>query len=66
LVKSAHPLKSSSANVGALELSALAKELEFKGRQNDTADLVNCYNRAAEVFRKSVGELRQIVETGRF
>ncbi|MEJ2395188.1 MAG: hypothetical protein P8Z77_10490 [Candidatus Thiodiazotropha sp.] len=35
-------MKSSSANVGALELSALAKELEFKGRQNDTADLVNC------------------------
>jgi signal transduction histidine kinase/CheY-like chemotaxis protein/HPt (histidine-containing phosphotransfer) domain-containing protein len=65
LVKSAHPLKSSSANVGALDLSSLAKELEFKGRNNDTDDLVNCYNQAADVFRKSVAELRKIIEAGR-
>jgi signal transduction histidine kinase/CheY-like chemotaxis protein/HPt (histidine-containing phosphotransfer) domain-containing protein len=65
LVKSAHPLKSSSANVGAMDLSVLAKELEFKGRENDTRDLVTCYNRAAEVYRNSVAELRKIVETGR-
>jgi signal transduction histidine kinase/CheY-like chemotaxis protein/HPt (histidine-containing phosphotransfer) domain-containing protein len=65
LVKSAHPLKSSSANVGALALSELSKELEFKGRQNDSRDLVNCYNKAAEVYRASVAELRAIVEAGR-
>ncbi len=65
LVKSAHPLKSSSANVGAMELSVLARELEFKGRENDQADLVGCYNQTAEVFRKSVAELRDIVEAGR-
>ncbi len=65
LVKSAHPLKSSSANVGAMELSALARELEFKGRENDGTDLVGCYNRTAEVFRKSLAELRSIAEAGR-
>ena len=65
LVKSAHPLKSSSANVGAMALSELAKELEFKGRENDTRDLISCYNKAAETYRASVGELRAIVEAGR-
>jgi signal transduction histidine kinase/CheY-like chemotaxis protein/HPt (histidine-containing phosphotransfer) domain-containing protein len=65
LVKSAHPLKSSSANVGAMDLSVLARELEFKGRENNTRDLVNCYNKAAEVYRKSVAELREIVDAGR-
>ncbi len=65
LVKSAHPLKSSSANVGAMDLSVLSRELEFKGRENDTGDLVNCYNKTAEVFRKSVAELRAIVEAGK-
>ncbi len=65
LVKSAHPLKSSSANVGAMELSLLARDLEFKGRENDASDLVGSYNRTAEVFRKSVAELRSIAEAGR-
>jgi signal transduction histidine kinase/DNA-binding response OmpR family regulator len=64
LVKSAHPLKSSSANVGAMELSVLARELEFKGRENERSDLVLCYNKAAEVFRKTVSELREISERG--
>ncbi|MET0027428.1 MAG: response regulator [Candidatus Thiodiazotropha sp.] len=66
LVKSAHPLKSSSANVGAMELSILARELEFKGRQNDTNGLVDSYNRTAEAYRRSVSELKSIVEKGHF
>jgi HPt (histidine-containing phosphotransfer) domain-containing protein len=65
LVKSAHPLKSSSANVGAMELSHLARELEFKGRERDSSGLVETYNRTAEAFRNSVGELREIVAQGR-
>ncbi|MBI3575878.1 MAG: response regulator [Gammaproteobacteria bacterium] len=36
LQKAAHSLKSSSANVGALHLSALCKELETMGRVNST------------------------------
>lgn len=65
LVKAAHPLKSSSANVGAMELSSLARELEFKGREHEVAGLVDCYNRTADVFRRSVAELRLIIEQGR-
>ncbi|PVV07790.1 MAG: hybrid sensor histidine kinase/response regulator [gamma proteobacterium symbiont of Ctena orbiculata] len=64
LVKSAHPLKSSSANVGAMELSILARELEFKGRQNDTSGLVDNYNQAADVYRRTVAELKTIVDRG--
>ena len=65
LVKAAHPLKSSSANVGAMELSTLARELEFKGREHEVAGLVDTYNRTAEIFRRSVAELRSIAEQGR-
>jgi CheY-like chemotaxis protein/HPt (histidine-containing phosphotransfer) domain-containing protein len=64
LVKSAHPLKSSSANVGAMELSVLARELEFKGRQGDFSGLVASYNHAADIYRRSISELKMIVEKG--
>ncbi|MGD9169613.1 MAG: ATP-binding protein [Candidatus Thiodiazotropha sp.] len=64
LVKSAHPLKSSSANVGAMELSTLARDLEFKGRENDSSGLVDSYNLAAEVYRRTVSELKSIVDRG--
>ena len=64
LVKSAHPLKSSSANVGAMELSILARELEFKGRQGDASGLVASYNQAADIYRRSISELKTIVDKG--
>ncbi|MCG7950721.1 MAG: ATP-binding protein [Candidatus Thiodiazotropha endolucinida] len=64
LVKSAHPLKSSSANVGAMELSILARELEFKGRQNDTSGLVSNYNQTADVYRRTISELKTIIDRG--
>jgi signal transduction histidine kinase/DNA-binding response OmpR family regulator/HPt (histidine-containing phosphotransfer) domain-containing protein len=64
LVKSAHPLKSSSANVGAMELSILARELEFKGRQGDSNGLVASYNQTAEIYRRSITELKNIVDRG--
>ncbi|MCG7874217.1 MAG: ATP-binding protein [Candidatus Thiodiazotropha lotti] len=64
LVKSAHPLKSSSANVGAMELSILARDLEFKGRQGDSNGLVASYNQTAEVYRRSITELKSIVDRG--
>lgn len=64
LVKSAHPLKSSSANVGAMELSILARELEFKGRQSDATGLVNSYNQTADVYRRTISELKTIVDKG--
>lgn len=64
LVKSAHPLKSSSANVGAMELSIMARELEFKGRQSDATGLVNSYNQTADVYRRTISELKTIVDKG--
>jgi signal transduction histidine kinase/DNA-binding response OmpR family regulator/HPt (histidine-containing phosphotransfer) domain-containing protein len=64
LVKSAHPLKSSSANVGAMELSILARDLEFKGRQGDANGLVASYNQTAEIYRRTVSELKNIVDRG--
>ncbi|MES9852137.1 MAG: ATP-binding protein [Candidatus Thiodiazotropha sp. L084R] len=64
LVKSAHPLKSSSANVGAMELSILARDLEFKGRQGDSSGLIASYNQTAEIYRRSISELKNIVDRG--
>jgi HPt (histidine-containing phosphotransfer) domain-containing protein len=64
LVKSAHPLKSSSANVGAMELSILARELEFKGRQGDANGLVSSYNQTAEIYRRSISELKRALSIG--
>jgi HPt (histidine-containing phosphotransfer) domain-containing protein len=64
LVKSAHPLKSSSANVGAMELSILARDLEFKGRKNDHSGLVDSYNQTAQVYRRTVSELKAIIDKG--
>lgn len=64
LVGPAHSLKSSSANVGAIELSILARELETKGREHDGSDLNAVYEQIADVYKLSVAALRQIVERG--
>ena len=39
LQRSAHSLKSSSANVGAIRLSTMSKDLEMKCKNNHTADI---------------------------
>ena len=39
LTREAHTLKSSSANVGAMSISAIAKEIEAAGRQGDVASV---------------------------
>jgi CheY-like chemotaxis protein/HPt (histidine-containing phosphotransfer) domain-containing protein len=64
LVKSAHPLKSSSANVGAMELSVLARDLELKGRENSSDGLVESYNQTANIYRRTISELKEIVDRG--
>ncbi|MEN8178497.1 MAG: ATP-binding protein [Pseudomonadota bacterium] len=64
LVTSAHPLKSSSANVGAVQLSVLARELEFKARQEDASDLPEIYQQTVEVYRRSIAELEKLVLQG--
>ncbi len=64
LVTSAHPLKSSSANVGAVQLSVLARELELKGRQQDQTDLPELYQQTLEVYRRSTTELEEMAQRG--
>jgi DNA-binding response OmpR family regulator len=64
LVRPAHSLKSSSANVGAVQLSELARELEIKGRQNDDAELRSIYKRTLETYQRSRSALEVIVARG--
>jgi CheY-like chemotaxis protein len=64
LIRPAHSLKSSSANVGAMQLSELARELEHKARQGDTTDLTSLYRNLFERYRLSTEALRKIVERG--
>jgi len=49
-VREAHTLKSSSANLGALELSASAKEIEAAGRAGRTATLAEEIERFESQF----------------
>jgi HPt (histidine-containing phosphotransfer) domain-containing protein len=46
LFHAAHALKSSSAMIGAMELSKILKDFEFMGRQSD---LAGCQARMAEL-----------------
>jgi HPt (histidine-containing phosphotransfer) domain-containing protein len=64
LVRPAHSLKSSSANLGAMELSSLARELELKGRQNDTSNLKDVYDQVIDSYRRTMTELNGIIERG--
>ena len=56
----AHKLKSSSANVGALYLSSLLKDLEAMGRQNETEGATRLFadiEKEFEAVRKSLEAL---------
>ncbi|MGD8931281.1 MAG: response regulator, partial [Chromatiales bacterium] len=65
LVRPTHSLKSSSANVGAMQLSELARELELKARQgDDIANLIRLYQSLSECYRLSSEALRKIAEQG--
>ncbi len=62
LQRSAHTLKSASANVGALRLAALCDELQHLGR---AADVTGCSDRVAaclEAYARAKRELEQRLE----
>ena len=61
LHRSAHPLKSSSANVGALALSALLGQLESKGRQASLDDAALLVERVRGEYRRVVGEIQALL-----
>jgi CheY-like chemotaxis protein/HPt (histidine-containing phosphotransfer) domain-containing protein len=60
LCAAAHTLKSSSANMGAMQLSALAKSLEMLGREGTVSGSANYFNQAIAEFKKV-----KLVLTGR-
>jgi CheY-like chemotaxis protein len=53
----AHKLKSSSANVGALHLSSLLKDLEAMGRQDHLIEIDPVFNSIEQEFTAVKGEL---------
>jgi PAS domain S-box-containing protein len=60
--RSAHSLKSSSANVGALELSSLLKEMESLGRANALEGAATLLPLIEEELRKVIGVLEGELE----
>ncbi|MDX2495410.1 MAG: response regulator [Desulfuromusa sp.] len=53
-----HSLKSSSASLGALSMSALLKELEEKGRTNSLAGATELFDQVKNEFQKSIDPLQ--------
>lgn len=62
LVAPAHTLKSSSANVGALKLSELAKFIEQQARLNDLSNPVDPVKQMFAEFRKVGGQYLEMVK----
>jgi len=60
-VREAHTLKSSSANLGAMGLSALAKEMEFAGRNGEIEKMATEVNHLEEAF----AQVKAVLETVR-
>mgnify|MGYP003941783863 CR=1 FL=1 len=64
LVLPAHSLKSSSANVGAMRVSALAKKLEFMGRENNMDKAAAGWKKLQEEYSLSADALKVIIQRG--
>lgn len=55
--RNAHSIKSSSANLGALQISALAAELEAQGKSGDISNEAEKVTRLIEEFKTACNEL---------
>ena len=53
-----HGIKSSSASIGAMEVSALFKELEFAGKAGDVASINRKFNGYLDKFREILDEVK--------
>jgi HPt (histidine-containing phosphotransfer) domain-containing protein len=62
MILPAHSLKSSSANVGALRLSALAKDVEHAAKQGEAERAVTAAQEVRPEFERAQTELRRICE----
>ena len=62
-----HGIKSSSASIGAMEVSALFKELEFDGKAGDTDAIRQKFDGYLEKFKEILEEVKKYLkENGRF
>lgn len=61
LERAAHTLKSSSANIGAVSLSALCRQIEEIARQNRTDGLAPLVESASRDFEKVAAELKRLL-----
>lgn len=58
--KSAHKLKGTCLNIGAIKLSALCKEMEFKGRNGDSSGLKGIALQLEIEFKAAVKDLGKL------
>jgi len=61
LVAAAHSLKSTSANLGAMDLSELARQIEHGGRRNELSDPVSLTQRLVDEFARVDKALRELL-----
>ncbi|MEZ5457678.1 MAG: ATP-binding protein [Lysobacteraceae bacterium] len=61
LVAAAHSLKSTSANLGAMDLSELARQLEHGGRRNELTDPAGLTQRLVDEFARVDQALRELL-----
>lgn len=55
----AHALKSNAATIGAVELSAMAKELEFAGKEKEYGKILEKHAKLIETYRSLVQYLQE-------
>jgi HPt (histidine-containing phosphotransfer) domain-containing protein len=65
LVLPAHSLKSSSANVGAMQVSALAKKLELAAKENRIDESIACWQAMQVAYGQAELALRTIIQRGK-
>ena len=62
-----HGIKSSSASIGAMEVSALFKELEFDGKAGDVEAINGKFNGYLEKFKEILEEVKKyLIDIGKF
>jgi HPt (histidine-containing phosphotransfer) domain-containing protein len=59
IVRPAHTLKSSSAAIGAMQLSSIAREIEFAGREDDAEGLAERVERARAAWSATVEAINE-------
>lgn len=59
IVRPAHTLKSSSASLGAMRLSHIAREIEFAGRNGETSGLAERVSGAREAWAQTVAAMKE-------